>query len=172
MTLTRSTRMNMYSAIRSLRDGQAVKLSTWRGYVKREDVSAAAYAAYDAGKTDAYAAGTSVLYAGSRYICPADVAPDPETGVIGSFDSSRWVRVEFDYDITFVDADSDDETPNPSAVYRGTVTLSGVTFERTGPASPTDMPDGELFTAIISDNWESGSTVDYETQRAGGSGRW
>ena len=34
------------------------------------------------------------------------------------------------------------------------------------------MPDDELFAAILSDTWESGSAADYETQRVGGGGRW
>lgn len=164
--------MNIYSAIKGLRNGQAVKPSNWRGYVKRDDVAASTYTAYNPDKSTAYAANTSVLYNGNRYINPAAVDPDSGTGKVGPFDSSKWTRVEFDYDITFVDADPEDETPNPSAVYRGTVTLSGVTFERTGPTSPVDMPDEELFTAILADSWESGSAVDYETQRAGGGGRW
>ena len=164
--------MNIVSAIKGLRNGQAVKPSNWRGYVKREDVAASTYSAYNPDKTDAYAQGASVLYNGSRYICPAAVSPDSGTGKVGPFDSSKWTRVEFDYDITFVDADSEDGTSNPSAVYRGTVTLSGVTFERTGPGTPTDMPDRDLFTAILADNWESGRAADYEKQRAGGSGRW
>lgn len=164
--------MNIVSAIKGLRNGQAVKPSNWRGYVKREDVAASTYSAYNPDKTDAYAAGTSVLYNGNRYINPATVSPDSETGKIGPFDSSKWTRVEFDYDLTFVDADSEDETPNPSAVYRGSVSLAGVTFARTGPESPVDMPDAELFTALLSDTWESGTAADYETQRAGGGGRW
>ena len=93
--------MNIASAIRSLRSGQAIKPSTWRGYVKREDVAASTYPAYNPDKTDKYSAGASVLYNGSRYICPDDVNPDPETSKIGSFDPSKWTRVEFDHDITF-----------------------------------------------------------------------
>ena len=106
--------MNIASAIRSLRSGQAIKPSTWRGYIKREDVAASTYSAYNPDKTDKYSAGTSVLYGGSRYICPDDVNPDPETSKIGSFDPSKWTRVEFDHDITFIDATDDDATPNPA----------------------------------------------------------
>ena len=163
--------MNIASAIRSLRDGQAIKPSTWRGYVKREDVAASTYPAYNPDKTDKYSAGASVLYNGSRYICPDDVNPDPETSKIGSFDSSKWPRVEFDHDITFIDATDGDATPNPACTYRGTVSLTGVTYTRS-TETPIDMPDAGLFSAFLSDTWEIGNTADYETQRSGGGGRW
>lgn len=163
--------MNISSAIRSLRDGQAIKPSTWRGYVKREDVAASTYPAYNPDKTDKYSAGASVLYNGSRYICPDDVNPDPETSKIGSFDPSKWTRVEFDHDITFIDATDDDATPNPACTYRGTVSLTGVTYTRS-TETPIDMPDAGLFSAFLSDTWEIGNTADYETQRSGGGGRW
>ena len=163
--------MNIASAIRSLRNGQAIKPSTWRGYVKREDVAASTYPAYNPDKTDKYSAGASVLYNGSRYICPDDVNPDPETSKIGSFDPSKWTRVEFDHDIAFIDATDDDATPNPACTYRGTVSLTGVTYTRS-TETPIDMPDAGLFSAFLSDTWESGNTADYETQRSGGGGRW
>ena len=163
--------MNIAYAIRSLRDGQAVKPSTWRGYVKREDVAASTYPAYNPDKTDKYSAGASVLYNGSRYICPDDVNPDPGTGKIGSFDSSKWTRVDFDHDIIFIDATDDDATPNPACTYRGTVSLTGVTYTRS-TETPIDMPDAGLFSAFLSDTWEIGNTADYETQRSGGGGRW
>ena len=162
--------MNIASAIRSLRNGQAVKPSTWKGYVKREDVAASTYPAYNPDKTDKYSAGASVLYNGLRYICPADVNPDEGTGKVGPFASSKWTRVEFDHDIIFIDASDDDGTSNPACTYRGTVTLAGVTYERT--TTTTDMPDAELFSAFLSDTWESGSAADYEKQRVGGAGRW
>lgn len=163
--------MNIASAIRSLRNGQAVKPSTWRGYVKREDVAASTYPAYNPDKTDKYSAGASVLYNGSRYICPDDVNPDPETSKIGSFDPSKWTRVDFDHDLTFIDATDDDATPNPACTYRGTVSLTGVTYTRS-TGTPIDMPDAGLFSAFLSDTWEIGNTADYETQRSGGGGRW
>ena len=163
--------MNISSAIMSLQDGQAIKPSTWRGYVKREDVAASTYPAYNPDKTDKYSAGASVLYNGLRYICPDDVNPDPETNKIGAFDSSKWTRVEFDHDITFIDATDDDATPNPACTYRGTVSLTGVTYTRS-TETPVDMPDAELFSAFLSDTWEIGNTADYETQRSGGGGRW
>ena len=163
--------MNIASAIRSLRDGQAIKPSTWRGYVKREDVAASTYPAYNPDKTDKYSAGNSVLYNGSRYICPDDVNPDSGTSKIGSFDPSKWTRVEFDHDITFIDATDDDATPNPACTYRGTVSLTGVTYTRS-TETPIDMPDAGLFSAFLSDTWEIGNTADYEKQRKGGGGRW
>ena len=163
--------MNIASAIRSLRSGQAIKPSTWRGYIKREDAAASTYPAYNPDKTDKYSAGNSVLYNGSRYICPDDVNPDPETSKIGSFDPSKWTRVDFDHDITFIDATDDDATPNPACTYRGTVSLTGVTYTRS-TETPIDMPDAGLFSAFLSDTWEIGNTADYETQRSGGGGRW
>lgn len=163
--------MNIASAIRSLRDGQAIKPSTWRGYIKREDVAASTYPAYNPDKTDKYSAGNSVLYGGSRYICPDDVNPDPETSKVGPFDSSKWTRVEFDHDITFIDATDGDSTPNPACTYRGEVSLTGVTYTRS-TETPIDMPDAGLFSAFLSDTWEIGNTADYEKQRSGGGGRW
>ena len=165
--------MNIASAIRSLRSGQAIKPSTWRGYIKREDVAASTYSAYNPDKTDKYSAGDSVLYNGSRYICPDDVNPDPETSKIGSFDSSKWTRVEFDHDITFIDATDDDATPNPACTYHGEVSLSGVTYSISPlTPSPIGMPEAELFSAFLSDTWEIGNTADYEMQRYGGGRRW
>lgn len=165
--------MNIASAIRSLRNGQAIKPSTWRGYVKREDVAASTYPAYNPDKTDKYSAGASVLYNGSRYICPDDVNPDPEISKIGSFDPSKWTRVEFDHDLTFIDATDDDATPNPACTYRGTVSLSGVTYSiSSSTPSPIGMPEAELFSAFLSDTWEIGNTADYEMQRYGGGRRW
>ena len=165
--------MNIASAIRSLSSGQAIKPSTWRGYVKREDVAASTYPAYNPDKTDKYSAGDSVLYNGSRYICPDDVNPDSGTGKIGSFDSSKWTRVEFDHDITFIDATDDDATPNPACTYHGEVSLSGVKYSiSSSTPSPIGMPEAELFSAFLSDTWEIGDTTDYEKQRSGGGGRW
>ena len=163
--------MNIANAIRSLRDGRAVKPSTWKGYVKREDVAASTYTAYNPDKTDKYSAGTSVLYNGLRYICPADVNPDGATSKVGPFDSSKWTRVEFDHDITFIDATDGDSTPNPACTYRGEVSLTGVTYTRS-TETPIDMPDAGLFSAFLSDTWEIGNTADYEKQRSGGGGRW
>lgn len=163
--------MNIASAIRSLRNGQAIKPSTWRGYVKREDVAASTYPAYNPDKTDKYSAGASVLYNGSRYICPDDVNPDSGTSKIGPFDSVKWTRVEFDHDITFIDATDDDATPNPACTYHGEVSLTGVTYTRS-TETPIDMPDAGLFSAFLSDTWEVGDTADYEKQRSGGGGRW
>ena len=165
--------MNIASAIRSLRSGQAVKPSTWRGYVKREDVAASTYPAYNPDKTDKYSAGASVLYNGSRYICPDDVNPDPGTSKIGEFDSSKWTLVEFDHDLTFIDATDDDATPNPACTYHGEVSLSGVTYSiSSSTPSPIGMPEAELFSAFLSDTWEIGDTADYEMQRYGGGRRW
>lgn len=163
--------MNIASAIRSLRNGQAIKPSTWRGYVKREDVAASTYPAYNPDKTDKYSAGASVLYNGSRYICPDDVNPDSGAGKVGPFDPTKWTRVDFDHDLTFIDATDDDATPNPACTYRGTVSLTGVTYTRS-TETPIDMPDAGLFSAFLSDTWEIGNTLDYETQRSGGGGRW
>ena len=165
--------MNIASAIRILRDGQAVKPSTWKGYVKREDVAASTYPAYNPDKTDKYSAGDSVLYNGLRYICPADVNPAEATSKVGPFDSSKWTRVEFDHDIIFIDASDDDGTANPACTYHGEVKLSGVTYSISpSTPSPIGMPDADLFSAFLSDTWESGSAADYEKQRIGGSGRW
>ena len=165
--------MNIASAIRSLRSGQAIKPSTWRGYIKREDVAASTYPAYNPDKTNKYSAGDSVLYNGSRYICPDDVNPDPETNKIGAFDSSKWTRVEFDHDITFIDATDDDATPNPACTYHGEVKLSGVEYSISpSTPSPIGMPEAELFSAFLLDTWEIGDTADYEKQRSGGGGRW
>ena len=163
--------MNIASAIRSLRSGQAIKPSTWRGYIKREDVAASPYPAYNPDKTDKYSAGNSVLYGGSRYICPDDVNPDSGTSKIGPFDPSKWTRVEFDHDVTFIDATDDDATPNPACTYRGEVSLTGVTYTRS-TETPIDMPDAGLFSAFLSDTWEIGDTAEYEKQRSGGGGRW
>ena len=217
--------MNIYSAIRSLRDGQAVKPSNWRGYVKRIDIptAPAGTAEYDSGRTTAYPAGTFVVNAGNAYVNPetvqlsggtvgefdparwmaVGVAYDPERasaypagyrvvynnrlfaneaevpaavdGRVGPFDSSKWTSLQFDHDIVFMDAADDDGTRNPSATYRGVSTVAGVKYRRRPAASGVtekDMPDDELFAAILSDTWESGSAADYETQRVGGGGRW
>ena len=217
--------MNIASAIRNLRDGQAVKPSNWRGYVKRVDIPTApeGTAEYDSGRTTAYPAGTFVVNAGKAYINPetvplsggtvgefdparwlaVGVAYDPERASaypagsrvvynnrlfaneaavpaavdskVGPFDSSKWTSLQFDHDIVFMDAADDDGTVNPSATYRGVATVAGVKYRRQPAASGVtekDMPDDELFAAILSDAWESGSTADYETQRVGGGGRW
>lgn len=217
--------MNIYSAIRNLRDGQAVKPSNWRGYVKRVDIptAPAGTAAYDSGRTTAYPAGTFVTHDGTAYINPeviplsggtvgefdpvrwlaVGVAYDPNRttaygagsrvvynnrlysneaavpaavdGKVGQFDSSKWTSLQFDHDIVFMDAAEDDGTGNPSATYRGVATVAGVKYRRRPAAAGVtekDMPDDELFAAILSDTWESGSAADYETQRIGGGGRW
>ena len=164
--------MNIINAIKGMTDGQAVKPSNWRGYVKRTDMPSSTYTEYDPDRTTSYPAGTSVLFNSNRYINEAAVNPASDTGKVGPFDSSKWTRVSFDYLITFIDADDSQPTPNPSAVYRASVTLAGVTFERTSPASPVDMPDSELFTAILAETWETASVADYEQQRAGGDHRW
>lgn len=217
--------MNIYSAIRNLRDGQAVKPSNWRGYVKRVDIPTvpAGTAEYDSGRTTAYPAGTFVVNSGNAYINPetvplsggtvgefdparwlaVGVAYDPERASaypvgsrvvynnrlfaneaevpaavgskVGPFDSSKWTSLQFDHDIVFMDAADGDGTGNPSATYRGVSTVAGVKYRRRPAAAGVtekDMPDDELFAAILSDAWESGSAADYETQRVGGSGRW
>lgn len=177
--------MDIYSAIRYLRDGQAVKPSNWRGYVERID-KPIYESEYDA-TSGTYTAGVSkVKYNNRRYVCIADVAT-PE-----AFDSAKWLAISQDYNIIFVDSDDASPTQNPSAIYTAAIGSSddNVTWNRlknTDPVpaevaakhsswasvpAPVDMPDVELFKAILSDAWESNNAADYETQRTGGGGRW
>lgn len=176
--------MNIYSAIRNLRDGQAVKPSNWRGYVERID-KPIGETEYDA-TSGTYSVDDKVKYNNRRYVCITAVET-PE-----AFDSAKWLAIGRDYNIVFVDSEDTAPTANPSAVYTATIGSSNesVTWDRlesgdmipaevvavhagwsTAPA-PVDMPDVELFKALLSDAWESGVAADYETQRAGGSGRW
>lgn len=176
--------MNIYSAIRNLRGGQAVKPSSWRGYVERID-KPIAESEYDAaGGT--YSIGDKVKYNNRRYVCVTAV------GTPEAFDSAKWLAIGQDYNIIFVDADDTGAKANPSAVYTAEIGTSNesVTWGRlksgdpipaeviavhtswsTAP-SPVDMPDAELFKVLLSDAWESGNASDYETQRIGGGGRW
>lgn len=172
--------MNIYSAIMNLRDGQAVKPSNWRGYVMRRDEDS--YQEFSALGT--YEAGDEVVYNGYRYVCSSPVTTP------GPFDSAKWNRVDKDYYIAFVDAEDTTSgespaTPNPSAVYKATVDVSGggVTWSRLGTSAewpggttpstaPVDMPDSDLFRSLLADTWETGSSDDYEIQRSGGGGRW
>lgn len=176
--------MNIYSAIRNLRDGQAVKPSNWRGYVERID-KPIAESEYDA-TSGTYSVGDKVKYNNRRYVCITAV------GAAEAFDSAKWLAIGQDYNIVFVDADDTGTTANPSAIYTAAIGTSNesVTWDRlesgdTIPAevtakhsswtsipTPVDMPDIELFKALLSDAWESGSAADYETQRTGGGGRW
>lgn len=165
-----------------LRNGQAVKPSSWRGYVERIDK--ALEAEYDSSRT--YSVNSIVSRGGLRYICITGVS-SPE-----AFDINKWARIENDRYIVFVDADDEAKSANPSAIYLGTVlgVDAPVSYTRlAGGANvpnevksvhsswvscptPVDMPDDELFTALVSDSWESGQASDYETQRVGGGGRW
>lgn len=177
--------MNIYSAIRNLRDGQAVKPSNWRGYVERID-KPIAESEYDA-TSSTYSVGDKVKYNSRRYVCITAV------GAAEAFDSAKWLAISQNYNIVFVDSDDASPTPNPSAIYTASIGLSNddVIWERLGsgdaippevaakhptwgtfPTTPVDMPDIELFKALLSDAWESGSAADYETQRTGGGGRW
>lgn len=176
--------MTITSAIRSLRDGQAVKPSNWRGYVERIDKPIAENE-YDA-TSGTYSVGDKVKYNNRRYICLTAI------GTPEAFNSSKWAPLNQDYNIVFVDSEDTAPTANPSAIYTAEIGLSNddITWDRLGstdtiPAevaakhtswtsvpTPVDMPDVELFKAILSDAWESGSAADYETQRTGGGGRW
>lgn len=196
--------MNVYSAINGLRnDGDAVRPTSWRGYVKRVDLrvsgarhkftvaqtegtppvdqitGTSAIPAYNPDQASVYAAGSSVIYNNQRYINPETVAVDGGTSKVGPFDSSKWTRVSFDFEVHFVDAeDATPTTDNPAAVYAAVVSLDGTKYVRWRGTneqypSPSDMPDSYLFRAFVSDSWESGSAADFERQRAGGqSGRW
>lgn len=177
--------MNIYIAIRGLRNGQAIRPTTWRGYIERIDKNTTdpVYSA-----DSSYSVGDKVKYNGSRYICK--IAASSE-----SFDSTKWGRIDNDRYIVFIDREDGTPTDNPSAIYL--LTASGedgaFTCERLGSASdipaevksvhtawasktkcpnPVDMPDEELFSVLVSDSWESGNASDYEAQRVGGSGRW
>lgn len=185
--------MNIYSAIRNLRDGQAVKPSNWRGYVERIDKP---IAEADYGTSPSYAVGNKAKYNNRRYVCITAVADSTE-----AFDSAKWLAIGQDYNIVFVDSEDTTSgetppTPNPSAIYTAEIGTSNesVVWHRLGPTedapydvipdevlavhpgwtiqAPVDMPDVELFKAILSDAWESGNATDYETQRTGGGGRW
>lgn len=176
--------MNIYSAIRNLRNGQAAKPSNWRGYVERID-KPIGETEYDA-TSGTYSVGAKVKYNNRRYVCVTAV------GTPEAFDSAKWLSIGQDYNIVFVDSADIAPTANPSAIYTATIGTSNesVTWDRlesgdTIPAEvvaihtgwstapdPVDMPDVELFKAILSDAWESGSATDYETQRVGGGGRW
>lgn len=178
--------MNIYSAVRSLRNGQAIRPAGWLGYAERIDKAPdAAYV-----DTAEYAVGSHVTRNGTRYACVAATGPGP-------FDPDKWTRVENDRYVVFVDRKDDteedpDDTDNPSAVYLATVGTSSesVTWERKSGAipdeikavhpswagrtipTPVDMPDDKLFAALVGDTWESGSASDFEIQRSGGGGRW
>lgn len=177
--------MNMISAVKGLTNGQAAKPAMWRGYVERVDK---ALEQEYSDKQSSYPVKSKVTYNGSRYICISAVtSAEP-------FDGGKWVRIDSDRYIVFVDAaDTDPQnTPNPSAIYLLTVqdaegSLGCTRLESTDdvPAevkavhswtgkcpSPVNMPDAELFLAMLSDTWESASAKDYEAQRVGGSGRW
>lgn len=175
--------MNIYSAIRGLTSGQATKPSSWRGYVERIDanVTDPLYSA-----SSSYRRGDKVTYNEARYLCVTNI-DTPE-----AFDFGKWLRIDNDRYIVFVDADDASKSANPSAIYLGTVSGDGSTITYTRldgntdvpeevkavhPSwlvcpSPVDMPDAELFTALVSDSWESGQASDYEIQRVGGGGRW
>lgn len=170
--------MNISSAIDSMRnDGEAARPSSWRGYVERIDKMAPAYSELS---TYTAASKVKVTYNGYTYMCTADT-------VAGPFDQNKWTRVDNDRYIVFVDAeDTGNVTPNPSAIYLGSVTDTdnNLAWGRLGtsddiPAevravhltwsgkcpSPVDMPDAQLFAALISDSWDTGSASDYEMQR-------
>lgn len=176
--------MNIYSAIRNLRDGQAVKPSNWRGYVERIDKP---IAETEYGTAPSYAVGDKVKYNNRRYVCVTAVADSTE-----AFDSAKWLTIGQDYNIVFVDSDDAAPTQNPSAIYTAAIGTSNesVTWGRLGsgaaiPAeviavhsgwttapAPVDMPDAELFKAMLADTWETASAADYESQRSHGGGRW
>lgn len=182
--------MNIYSAIRGLTTGQAIKPASWRGYVERIDKTPTdpQYSSQSS-----YTTGNVVIYRGARYICVTPVDSPEE------FDFDKWTRIDNDRYIVFVDASEADQTDNPSAIYLLTVTgpegdtecsriqstssesvtipdelvaVHGTWSGKNVPV-PVDMPDAEMFSALISDSWETGRSADYETQRVGGGGgRW
>lgn len=185
--------MVIRSAIQGLANGDAVKPSTWRGYIERIDKTPSD-SVYSAQNT--YGVGAKVIYNGYRYMCTSTV-DTPE-----AFDFSKWTRISNDRFIVFVDAEDDFDsgnlTPNPAAVYLVEVqdAEGAVKYTRlasTGAVSiaipaelvavhenwagrnipiPVDMPDGELFSAMMSDTWEAAHAKDYEEQRSATGRRW
>lgn len=176
--------MTITSAIRSLRDGQATRPSTWRGYIERIDKALDP----EYSTTTKYSVGDKIQRYGRRYVC---VAATPDSGE--AFDPDKWALIDTDCYIVFVDADDSisgdgDTHGNPSAVFLGTVdgpdnivswtrltqsdavpdevTARHPSWDGNCP-DPADMPDKELFEAMLADTWENGSAADYEIQRIG-----
>lgn len=162
--------MTFTSAVRSLRDGQAAKPTSWRGYVKRENSSYGQGTAYDPNSGTGFSVGDKTVYNGSRYECVVAVTPDGETNKIGPFDSSKWTRIDFDHTLTFVENPGYTDTDSHSSYMTTvTVTASGVTYSN---FNYDFVLDGVLFKSLLfDDTWEVAPTEQYQSA-SGSTGRW
>lgn len=171
--------MTFSNVIDNLTAGSAAKLTTWRGYVKKE-VKAGSTAPAWSGAV-AYAVGDFVTQYSRVYICISPIDA-PAVGGANVWDQSKWLATELDYEITFQES----KEPESGIGHDGVTTYK---FTRTQELSflsdgtpvltwtteaPTVHPleiDGELFDALCSDDWTIGDTIALEKARSG-SGRW
>lgn len=185
------------SAVNGLRGHhEAVKPSTWLGYVYRFD-------AWDFSSSKSYVIGDEVMYDGTHYVCRENVGP-------GAFDPAKWSRastgVAYHYQLIFVENKEFDGTGSTHSgvgkdgftAYRITVTVnesnvrtyadpvcmktreSGASqagdydqfYDDTTSAGHGVFPiDSVLFSGFLADNWSLGTKEDFDTLAAG-SNRW
>lgn len=186
------------SAVNGLRNHhEAVKPTTWRGYVYRFDAQA-----YDPART--YAKDAEVMYDGTHYKCAVAVTSAEE------FDPSKWTRVTagiaHGYELIFVE-DADFEQGGSGAgtpvgkddftAYRFHVGVDEAGAKRysdpvcmktrTGSAVDGDYDqfyddtestgagnfpiDGGLLLGFLSSEWSSGTKEEFDSLAAGGN-RW
>lgn len=171
--------MTFANVIDNLTIGSAAKLTTWRGYVKKEAKSGATAPAWSG--VSAYDVGDFVTQYNRVYICVSAIDA-PATGSVNQWDPSKWLVTELDHNIVFQES----HEPESGIGHDGTTTYSfaraqSLSFGPDGApiltwttSAPTDKPlaiDGELFDALHSDDWTIGDASAMEKARSG-NGRW
>lgn len=154
--------MNFAQAINSLKDGQAAKLSNWGGFVFRKNTEIV-IPEYDPDSVAGYPEGFIVKYNGETYKC---VKAIPAGTAAGYFSFMNWERFSnLPFSITFRNRAGQNFVANATYSEGGSGTLSFTDF------SPALDIDGQLFEALLSDDWVVGSKDDFEQILVGDS-RW
>ena len=161
--------MTFSAAVNNLRNGMACKRPSWKGFIKRVDVTPTV----DSFSSSAtYSVGDYVQNDGSYYRCVSAAS------TAGSWNADNWTEVLLadipatEYDLVFVYSDGTTEaTYRFDANATNNVKKDGTTVKK-GSATATEFEDYApltqfLFEAILQDDWEVGNTSDFEAVASG-----
>lgn len=161
--------MNFIEVVKRLKDGEAAKVSTWLGYLERVNtVQVKAFA------TDGvFVHGDVVKYAGKIY---QRTGPDGDPPYDAPSKDASWSElcdIPHKLILRSRSGDTDYYTSQADVTKKKVVYGDWGYQEYTTAQTPGLFLDGELFTAIVSSDWEIAPVSVYAASRGqGSSGKW